>query len=72
MKRHAGRVGIDPATVGGHSLRSGFASEAARRQIPTAAIRMVTGHSSDVMLSGYVRPRELFRDSAGRYFTEAE
>ena len=37
----------------------------------TAAVRLVTGHQSDAMLSVYTRPRSLFESSAGAFF-EAE
>ncbi len=64
----AAACGLDPAGYSGHSLRAGFVSEADRRGIPSSAVRVVTGHASDVMLAVYQRPRALFESSAGAYF----
>jgi len=68
VKDAARRIGIDPGTVSGHSLRAGFVSECDRRRIPSGAVRQVTGHQSDAMLSIYSRPGDLFDSSAGAYF----
>lgn len=68
VKAMAAEIGLDPAGYSAHSLRSGFVSECDRRQVPTAAVRHVTGHTSDQMLSVYARPGQLFRDSAGAFF----
>lgn len=43
-------------TVAGHSLRSGFATEAAMAAWPTAAIMAQTGHKSHEMVMRYIRP----------------
>ncbi len=68
VKAAATSIGIDPETVSGHSLRAGFVSECDRRRIPSGAVRAVTGHTSDAMLSVYSRPGDLFDGSAGAYF----
>jgi hypothetical protein len=39
-----------------------------RRVINTSAVRLVTGHASDVMLATCTRPRFLFESSAGAFF----
>ncbi len=72
VKESVARIGLDPETFSGHSLRAGFVSECDRRGITTAAVRLVTGHQSDVMLSVYTRPRSLFDSSAGAFFNPAE
>ena len=72
VKESAARIGLDPDTFSGHSLRAGFVSECDRRGITTAAVRLVTGHQSDVMLSVYTRPRSLFDSSAGAFFDPVE
>ena len=71
VKEHGEAVGIDPTTLGGHSLRSGFVSEADRRGVPDRVITSVTGHRSVAMLSTYSRPRSLFADGPRRYFAES-
>ena len=43
-------------TVAGHSLRAGFATEAAMASWPTAAIMEQTGHKSHEMVMRYIRP----------------
>jgi site-specific recombinase XerD len=68
VKEGAERIGHDPDAFSGHSLRAGFVSECDRRGISSSAVRLVTGHQSDAMLSVYTRPRSLFESSAGAYF----
>ena len=72
VKEYAEAVGLDPAAYSGHSLRAGFVSECDRRGITSSAVRLVTGHQSDAMLSVYTRPRSLFESSAGAFFTDDE
>lgn len=70
VKESAARIGIDPHTVGGHSLRSGFVSECDRRGVPDAAVMRTTGHRTAAMLDVYTRPRAIFEGSAPTYFDE--
>ena len=70
VKQYAAAIGFDPADYSGHSLRAGFVSECDRRGIGTSAVRLVTGHQSDAMLSVYTRPRSLFESSAGAFFDD--
>jgi hypothetical protein len=42
IQRYAAKVGLDPATVGGHSLRAGFLTEAARTKASLAKIAVGT------------------------------
>jgi len=72
VKEAVERIGHDPAVFSGHSLRAGFVSECDRRGISTTAVRLVTGHQSDQMLSVYTRPRSLFDQSAGAFFDAVE
>src|SRR6202011_3190390 len=46
VKRAAKRVGIDPSKVAGHSLRSGFATSAARGGASLSDIMAQTGHKN--------------------------
>lgn len=69
VKARAAAVGLDPALFAGHSLRSGFLTEAARQ--PGANIfkmREVSRHRSLEILAEYVRNHDLFRDHAGDGF----
>jgi len=72
VKDAADRCGLDADRYTAHSLRAGFVSECDRRRIPTAAVRAVTGHTSEQMLSSYARPGQLFDHSAGAYFNGGE
>lgn len=69
VKAHAEAAGLDPAQFAGHSLRSGFLTEAARQ--PNANIfkmREVSRHKSLEILATYVRNHDRFRDHAGERF----
>jgi len=68
VKDSVERIGLERTLYSAHSLRAGFVSECDRRGIATSAIRLVTGHASDAMLSVYTRPRSLFESSAGAHF----
>ncbi|MFN8620622.1 MAG: site-specific integrase [Chloroflexota bacterium] len=67
VKRSAARVGIDPASVSGHSLRSGLATSAAAGGAPERAIMRTTGHRSEAMVRRYIRAASVFSDNAGHY-----
>ena len=60
VKRAARRVGLDPRELAGHSLRSGFATTAAREGANMAEIGAVTRHSSEAMIRRYIRRGSLF------------
>ena len=64
VKRSAEAAGRDPAAYAGHSLRSGFATTAARNGAGEAAIMRQTGHRSLTVLRGYIREGGLFTDTA--------
>lgn len=64
IKRHALRVGLDPALYAGHSLRAGFVTNAVQRGASAASICAQTGHRSDAMMQRYVRAGLQFRDNA--------
>jgi len=69
VKARARDAGLDPALFAGHSLRSGFLTEAARQ--PGANIfkmREVSRHKSLDILAAYVREHDAFRDHAGERF----
>jgi site-specific recombinase XerD len=64
VQRAAEGAGLDPATVGGHSLRSGFATTAARKGKSLDAIMRQTLHKSESVARGYIRHAKLFDDNA--------
>lgn len=68
IQKYAGRVGLDPETVAGHSLRAGFLTEASRTGATIAKMQEVSRHKKVEVLLGYVRSAELFDDHAGSEF----
>ena len=62
---YAGRVGLDAASYGAHSLRSGFLTSAARRGASIFKMADQSRHKSMDVLRSYVRDSELFKDHAG-------
>lgn len=54
------RIGVDPKTYGGHSLRSGMITAAARNGATIPAIMDRSGHASLQVLMGYIREEQLF------------
>ncbi len=63
VKRALVRAGYDPRAYAGHSLRTGFATQAARNGATAFDIMRQTGHRSVAIVSRYIREAELFRDS---------
>lgn len=64
VKRSVARAGLDPLVFGGHSLRRGFCSEAARLGAPERDIGRVTGHTSLAQLREYVEQGTIFQNVA--------
>jgi site-specific recombinase XerD len=65
VKAGALKLGFDPATFGGHSLRAGFVTSAVKRGANLIKITDVTGHRSLEMLKSYSRDAEAFVGHAG-------
>ena len=65
VKAHAARVGLDPSSFSGHSLRAGFLTSAAKRCANLFKMMETSRLKSVETLRGYVRDAELFRDHAG-------
>ncbi len=63
LKRAVARAGFDPRGFGGHSLRAGFATQAARNGATAFDIMRQTGHRSVATVSRYVRDAQIFRDA---------
>jgi site-specific recombinase XerD len=64
VKAAAAELGFDPATFGGHSLRSGLVTTAVRRGVNLMKVCDQTGHKSLEMLRVYTRDAELFAGNA--------
>jgi site-specific recombinase XerD len=64
VQRAAERAGLDPKTVGGHSLRAGFATTAAKKGKSLDSIMRQTLHKSEKVARGYIRHAKLFDDNA--------
>lgn len=64
VQRAAERAGLDPKSVGGHSLRAGFATTAAKKGKSLDAIMRQTLHKSERVARGYIRHAKLFDDNA--------
>jgi integrase len=67
-QKYAGRMGLDPEMVVGHSLRAGFLTEASRTGATMAKMQEVSRHKKVEVLLGYVRSAEQFDDHAGAAF----
>ena len=68
VQKYAGLAGLDPATVGGHSLRAGFLTEAARSGASLPKMQEVSRQKKVEVLLGYIRSAKLFEDHAGEGF----
>jgi site-specific recombinase XerD len=66
VKAGAARLGFDPTTFGGHSLRSGLVTSAIKRGINLMKVCDQTGHKSLEMLRVYSRDAELFAGNAAQ------
>lgn len=64
VQASARRAGLDATRLGGHSLRAGCATEAARNGAADTAIMRRTGHRSVEMVQRYIRHGSLFAADA--------
>jgi site-specific recombinase XerD len=65
VKNHAGKLGLNAADFGAHSLRAGFLTSAAAKGASIFKMMDVSRHKSVDTLRGYVRDANAFRDHAG-------
>ena len=63
IKRSAQAAGLEPSLYSGHSLRAGFATQAARAGKHERAIMRHTRHKSEKVLREYIREGALFDDN---------
>jgi len=55
VKRRGAAAGLDPTSLGGHSLRAGFVTQSFRSGADAHAIMRQTGHTSHAMVEVYSR-----------------
>lgn len=67
VKATATRIGLDPDTVAGHSLRIGFITAASDGGAPTRTIMVQTRHKTAAMIDRYYRKEDKFTDNANGY-----
>ena len=70
VKRHIEMIGLNPEQFGGHSLRSGFITEAARSGANMGDAMALSGHLSVSVASGYYRQAMVLENPAGKLFSE--
>ncbi|MEP0546341.1 MAG: site-specific integrase [Rhodothermales bacterium] len=63
VKRAASRAGLDPTAYAGHSLRAGFATQAAKAGAHERSIMRHTRHKSERVLREYIREGQLFDEN---------
>ncbi|WP_334186765.1 site-specific integrase [Noviherbaspirillum sp.] len=64
VKGYAAAIGLNAASISGHSLRAGLVTSAAMAGVPIWKIKAQSGHASDTMVSRYVRDASLFDGNA--------
>ena len=68
VQKRAAQIGLDPSSVAGHSLRSGFITSASDAGAALAAIAKHAGHAKLDTTLGYVQVADAFRDHSGKKF----
>ncbi|RMD96339.1 MAG: integrase [Bacteroidetes bacterium] len=63
VKARAAAAGLDPRAYSGHSLRAGFATQAARAGVPERIIMRHTRHKDVMTLREYIRDGGLFNEN---------
>jgi site-specific recombinase XerD len=66
VKRAIAREKLDPALFAGHSLRAGFATTAARKDVPLQKIMNQTRHTDVRTVREYIRSANIFEDSGAK------
>jgi integrase len=66
VQRVAGAIGLDPARVAGHSLRSGFVTTASRKGKSLDSIMRQTLHRDQRVALSYIRHAQVFDDNAAK------
>lgn len=66
LKKHVVPLGLDAKDFAGHSLRAGFATQAAKAGKQERDIMRQTRHKSERVARGYIRDAHLFKDNAAK------
>lgn len=66
VKKLAASAGLDPASFGAHSLRSGFVTEAGRRGVSRNEAMAMTGHKSGAAFDAYFQEGQIVRSNDAR------
>ena len=66
IQRRAAAVGLDPKRFAAHSLRSGFCTAAAAKDVSERLIMLQTGHKSVQMVRKYIRQGSIFSQNAAK------
>jgi hypothetical protein len=65
LKRNLRKAGLDSSRYGTHSLRSGFITEAIRKNRNNHQIRAVSGQKSDTTINRYRREEDAHKAGTG-------
>ena len=68
VKHYGELIGLDPKTISGHSLRSGFVTSAAAHNARLDKIMEVTRHTNPATVLKYIRDADAFAQHAGEEF----
>lgn len=66
VKKRAQLAGYNPEEYSAHGLRSGFLTEASRRQIPLSEAMELSRHKSEIIASRYYEPGKAMNNLAAR------
>lgn len=66
VQRRALLAGLDPSLFGGHSLRSGFVTEAGMQGKPLGDIMAMSGHRTVAVVDGYYQTGNALNNSAAK------
>jgi site-specific recombinase XerD len=67
VKRMIDDLGLDPDEYGGHSLRSGHATQATNNGAPQAVTMSQTRHKSEHVFRGYYRRGNVLKQNSAKY-----
>jgi integrase len=66
VKRRAAMAGLDKTLFAGHSLRSGFVTEAGMQGKPMGDIMALSGHKTVAVVAGYYQAGNALNNSAAK------
>ena len=66
IQKRAIKAGLDPMLFGGHSLRSGFVTEAGMQGKPLGDIMALSGHRTVAVVNGYYQAGNALNNSAAK------